>query len=63
MAQTLVRKRSEAALRASEARWQLIFETSTLDQNLRYTAANPAFQAILGYAEDELRLLTPLAVC
>jgi PAS domain S-box-containing protein len=65
MAQTLVRKRSEAALRASEARWQLIFETSTLaisvfDQNLRYTAANPAFQAILGYAEDELRLLTPL---
>ena len=65
MAQALVRKRSEAALRASEARWQLIFETSTLaisvfDQDLRYTATNPAFQAILGYTEDELRQLTPL---
>jgi PAS domain S-box-containing protein len=43
----------------------LIFETSTLaisvfDQDLRYTATNPAFQAILGYTEDELRQLTPL---
>ncbi len=65
MAQALLRKRSEAALRASEARWRSIFETSTLaisvfDQDLRYTAANPAFQAILGYTEDELRHLTPL---
>ena len=65
MAQALVRKRSEAALRASEARWRSIFETSTLaisvfDQDLRYTAANPAFQAILGYTADELRHLTPL---
>jgi PAS domain S-box-containing protein len=65
MAQALVRKRSEAALRASEARWQLIFETSTLaisvfDQDLRYTATNPAFQAIVGYTEGELRQLTPL---
>ena len=65
MAQALVRKRSEAALRASEARWQLIFETSTLaisifDQDLRYTATNPAFQALLGYSDEELRQLTPL---
>jgi PAS domain S-box-containing protein len=65
MAQALVRKRSEVALRASEARWQSIFETSTLaisvfDQDLRYTATNPAFQAILGYTNDELRQLTPL---
>ena len=30
MVQALVRKRSEAALRASEARWRSIFETSTL---------------------------------
>ena len=40
-------------------------ETSTLaisvfDQDLCYTATNPAFQAILGYTEDELRQLTPL---
>ena len=65
MAQALVRKRSDAALRASEARWQSIFETSTLaisvfDQDLRYTATNPAFQALLGYADDEMRLFTPL---
>ena len=65
MAQALVRKRSEAALRASEARWRSIFETSTLaisvfDQDLHYTATNPAFQALLGYSDDELRHLTPL---
>ncbi len=65
MAQALVRKRSEAALRASEARWRSIFETSTLaisvfDQDLRYTATNPAFQAMLGYTDDEIRQFTPL---
>ena len=65
MAQALMRKRSEAALRASEARWRSIFETSTLaisvfDQDLRYTATNPAFQAILGYTDDEIWQLTPL---
>jgi PAS domain S-box-containing protein len=65
MAQALVRKRSEAALRASEARWRSIFETSALaisvfDQDLRYRATNPAFQALLGYTDDELRELTPL---
>ena len=65
MAQALVRKRSEAALRASEARWRSIFETSTLaisifDQDLRYTATNPAFQAVLGYTDDEIRQFTPL---
>jgi PAS domain S-box-containing protein len=65
MAQALVRKRSEAALRSSEARWRSIFETSTLaisvfDQDLRYTATNPAFQAILGYTDDEIRQFTPL---
>jgi PAS domain S-box-containing protein len=67
MAQALVRKRSEVALRASEERWQSIFETSTLaitifDRNLRYIATNPAFCALLGYTADELRQLTPLDV-
>ena len=67
MAQALVRKRSEAALRASEARWQSIFETSsigisTFDQGLRYLATNPAFQAMLGYTDEELRQLTPLDI-
>lgn len=67
MAQALVRKRSEAALRASEARWQFIFETSsigisTFDRNLRYVEANPAFRAMLGYADEELRQFTPLDI-
>jgi len=67
MAQALVRKRSEAALRASEARWQSIFETSsigisTFDEDLHYLATNPAFQAILGYTDEQLRQLTPLDI-
>jgi PAS domain S-box-containing protein len=65
MAQALVRKRSEATLRASEARWRSIFEKSTLaisvfDQDLHYTTTNAAYQAILGYTDEELRQLTPL---
>ena len=67
MAQALVRKRSETALRASEARWQSIFETSsiaisTLDRDLHYIATNPAFRTILGYADKELQQLTPLDI-
>jgi PAS domain S-box-containing protein len=67
MAQALVRKRSEAALRASEARWQSVFETSTIgisifDRDLHYTETNPAFRTILGYTEEELRQLTPLDI-
>ena len=67
MAQALVRTRSEAALRASETRWQSIFETSsigisTFDQDLHYLATNPAFRAILGYTDQELRELTPLDI-
>jgi PAS domain S-box-containing protein len=67
MAQALVRKRSEAALRASEARWRFIFETSsigisTFDPNMRYMETNPAFRATLGYADEELRQLTPLDI-
>ncbi len=67
MAQALVRTRSEAALRASEARWQSIFETSsigisTFDRNLHYLETNPAFRTILGYTEEQLRQLTPLDI-
>jgi PAS domain S-box-containing protein len=67
MAQALLRKRSEAALRASEERWRSIFETSTLgitifDQDLHYIATNPAFRAMLGYTDEELRQLTPLDI-
>jgi PAS domain S-box-containing protein len=67
MAQALIRKRSAAALRVSEERWRSIFETSTLaitifDKYFHYTATNPAFRAMLGYTEDELRQLTPLDI-
>ena len=67
MAQALVRKRSEAALQASEERWRSMFEASNLgisiiDQNLHYVATNPAFQAMLGYTESELHYLTPVDV-
>ena len=67
MVQALLRKRSEAALRASEERWRSIFETSTLgitifDQDLHYVATNPAFRTMLGYTDEELRQLTPLDI-
>ena len=67
MAQALLRKRSEAALRASEERWRSIFETSTLGitifgQDLHYIATNAAFRAMLGYTDEELRQLTPLDI-
>ncbi len=67
MAQALVRKRSEAALQASEEKWRSMFEASNLgisiiDQNLHYVATNPAFQAMLGYTDDELQQLTPVDI-
>ena len=67
MAQALMRKRAETALQASEERWRSMFEASNLgitviDQNLHYVAANSAFQAMIGYTEDELRQLTPLDI-
>ena len=67
MALALARARSEAALRASEQRWQSIFETSsigisTIDKDLRYLSTNPAFRAMLGYSDEEFRQLTPLDI-
>jgi PAS domain S-box-containing protein len=62
-----VRKRSEAALRTSEERWRLVFETSTLgisltDHNLKFIATNRALQTMLGYSGEELRGLSPLDI-
>ncbi len=67
MAQALARTRSEAVLKASEARWQSIFESSsigisTFDQDMHYLATNPAFRGMLGYSVEELRHLTPLDI-
>jgi PAS domain S-box-containing protein len=64
------RKRSEDALRLahaqvvrSEERWRSVFESSAVgvtlaDLNGRYIAANPVFQKMVGYTEEELQKLT-----
>ncbi|HML12429.1 MAG TPA: ATP-binding protein [Xanthobacteraceae bacterium] len=65
---TLVRKRSEAALRVSEERWRSVFDNSTVGvslidaDSLRYAATNAAFQAMLGYNDAEFRALTPMDI-
>ena len=64
---SLVRKRSEAALRVSEERWRSVFAHSTfgltlIDPSMRYLMANAAFQAMMGYTEAELRERTVLDI-
>jgi PAS domain S-box-containing protein len=65
---SLVRKRSEAALRASEERWRSVFENTTFGialidpDSLRYLTTNAAFRAMLGYSAPELRELTPVDI-
>jgi PAS domain S-box-containing protein len=61
------RRRSEAALQASEERWRSVFDSSTLaivmiDEDLHYIAVNAAFKSMLGYTEEELRQLTPMDI-
>jgi PAS domain S-box-containing protein len=61
------RKRSEEALRAGELRWLTMFENFPVgivlrDTEQRYMAANPAFQQMVGYSEEELRQLGPLDI-
>ncbi len=58
------RQTAEAALRTSEERWRSVFENAPVGialtgSNLRYAAANPAFQRMTGYSEAELRRLAP----
>ena len=59
-----VRKRSEAALRASEQRWRSVFEMSSLgvslvDQGMKFVATNQALQDMLGYTAEELLTIDP----
>jgi PAS domain S-box-containing protein len=54
------RKRTEAALRESEERFRGIFEhaatgISITDLEYRFLSGNPAYIAMLGYTEEELR--------
>jgi PAS domain S-box-containing protein len=53
----------EAALRTSEERWRLVFENSAIgiilaDPSGRFVEANRAFQALVGYTNQELKALT-----
>jgi two-component system cell cycle sensor histidine kinase/response regulator CckA len=61
------RRRAEETLRASEVRWRTMFEKFPVgivlrDAEQRYIAANPAFQRMVGYSEQELTQLNPLDI-
>jgi PAS domain S-box-containing protein len=54
-------------LRASEKRWRTVFQNApvgigTLNLEGRFVTANPTFQRMLGYNEDELRSRTGLDI-
>ena len=54
-------------LTMSEERWRNLFECAPVGVTLvgsdrRYVAANPAFQRMMGYTEEELRQLTPVEI-
>ncbi|HWS17079.1 MAG TPA: PAS domain S-box protein, partial [Candidatus Elarobacter sp.] len=57
------RKQAEEALRASERRWRAIFENSAVgialaDEKGSLTLTNRAYQKMVGYTDEELRLMT-----
>jgi PAS domain S-box-containing protein len=72
--QFIERKRAEEAFRAStealrrsEERWRTVFQNApvgigTLNLDGPFVTANPTFQRMLGYGEDELRSLTGLDI-
>jgi PAS domain S-box-containing protein len=52
----------EAALRASEERWRLVFQNSAIgivlaDERGNFVEANRAFQELVGYTNEELKTL------
>jgi PAS domain S-box-containing protein len=54
-------------LHANQERWQAVIANpfmgvTVLDKNYCFVAANSAFQAMVGYTEDELKGLTPLDI-
>lgn len=56
-------RREEEAGQATEGRWRSIFNNSALgiaqaDAHGKYTAANRAYQEMVGYSEEELRALS-----
>lgn len=60
-------RHEESELRRSEARWRSVFENSAVGVALTdlagsFLAANPVFQGMLGYSEEELKSLSFLDV-
>jgi PAS domain S-box-containing protein len=61
------RKRTEEALRNSVEEWRSIFENSAIgaaltDLNGCFVAANPVYQAMVGYAEEQLQEISFLHI-
>ena len=61
------RRHAEEQLRKSEERWRAVFENSAMgialtDFTGRFLAANPAYQNLFGYSEQELRALSFLDI-
>jgi len=59
----ICRSRADAALRESEARFRALFENAgagmiLIDADGHYLHGNPAFRAMVGYAETELQQMT-----
>ena len=59
------RKRAEGNLRITEERWRRVYEASAAGMALmrldsKFVAANPAFQRMLGYTEEEIKGHTSL---
>jgi PAS domain S-box-containing protein len=57
----------EMELRTSEERWQSlldnpIFGVTFLDEHQRFVTTSRTFQSMVGYSDEELRLLTPLDI-
>ena len=57
----------EMELRTSEERWQSlldnpIFGVTFLDEHQRFITTSRTFQNMVGYSDEELRLLTPLDI-
>ena len=57
----------ERELRANKARWQAVVANpfmgvTVLSKTGHFMAANSAFQAMVGYTDDELKKLTPLDI-
>ena len=60
-------RKAKARLRASEERWRLVFENSTLgimltDHDQRFLATNRALQTMIGYTAQELQKLSPVDI-